>query len=110
MPDITMCKGEGCPKKDTCHRHTATPNPRKQSWFGWPPIRGQDDCSYYLPNNEAAKEQAIQEANPVLKDPTFDAQCDRWTLLQQEADAMGLTGDEAAKYIASVMTRCASGK
>lgn len=33
MPDITMCKGEGCPKKDLCYRHTAKPTPHWQSYF-----------------------------------------------------------------------------
>jgi hypothetical protein len=33
MPDITMCPGDGCTKKDTCYRHTAEPNPYRQSWF-----------------------------------------------------------------------------
>ena len=32
MPDICMCRGEGCPLKDSCHRHTARPD-QWQSWF-----------------------------------------------------------------------------
>ena len=33
MPDITMCEGKECPIKETCYRHTADPNPYRQSYF-----------------------------------------------------------------------------
>lgn len=32
MADISMCLGEGCPKKKQCHRYTAHPNPYAQSY------------------------------------------------------------------------------
>ena len=32
MPDISMCRGEGCPIKSTCFRHMAQPNPYWQSY------------------------------------------------------------------------------
>jgi hypothetical protein len=55
MPDITMCKGEGCTKKEQCYRHTAKPNKQYQSYFIESPIREvkQDDdtsvlkCDYF---------------------------------------------------------------
>ena len=47
MPDIAMCSGEGCPLKETCYRHTATPTPLRQSWIAPPYADG--DCEYYWP-------------------------------------------------------------
>jgi len=45
MPDITMCPGEGCDKKDSCYRHTATPRRpyQVQQQFG------PKDCDHYWP-------------------------------------------------------------
>ena len=48
MPDITMCRDDGCPKKDTCYRYTAEPTPRRQSYFSEPPLEGEE-CEYYWP-------------------------------------------------------------
>jgi hypothetical protein len=45
MPDITMCPGAGCHKKDTCYRHTATPTkPYQVQKQFWP-----EDCVFYWP-------------------------------------------------------------
>lgn len=49
MPDITMCSGEGCPKKEQCYRFTARPDQR-QSYFAKPPINDRGECSYFLPD------------------------------------------------------------
>lgn len=46
MPDITMCSGEGCPLKESCHRFTAKPNEYRQSYFVDPPIK-DSKCEYY---------------------------------------------------------------
>ena len=37
MPDIALCDGkyitgDSCPKKDTCYRHIAKPDPYRQSY------------------------------------------------------------------------------
>jgi hypothetical protein len=59
MLDMTMCKGTDCPKKESCRRYTATPNPHRQSWLAWPPIRdksNKDDCNYYWPTKTEKKE------------------------------------------------------
>jgi hypothetical protein len=45
MPDITMCPGAGCNKKDTCYRHTATVHTPYQSWVQF----GPEDCKQYWP-------------------------------------------------------------
>jgi hypothetical protein len=46
MPDITMCRGEGCHKKHRCYRHTAFPNEYQQSYFVVPPYQ-TDGCPYF---------------------------------------------------------------
>ena len=32
MVDIAMCQNKNCPKKDTCYRFKATPDPEYQSY------------------------------------------------------------------------------
>jgi hypothetical protein len=55
MPDISMCSGEqdtySCPRKDTCHRYTAKPNPYQQSYFMALPFdRENNICDHYWSN------------------------------------------------------------
>ena len=45
MPDITMCTGEECPKKQMCYRHTAKASDY-QSFFMTPPIK-DGQCDHY---------------------------------------------------------------
>ena len=45
MPDIIMCPGAGCNKKDTCYRHTATPTKPYQVQVQQAP----EDCKSYWP-------------------------------------------------------------
>lgn len=47
MPDITMCKGEGCSRKLDCYRYTADPDLYWQSWFVY---SGGDDCNNFMDN------------------------------------------------------------
>jgi len=54
MPDITMCKGEGCTIKETCYRYKATPDEYGQSYFESTPSQGVDadgntKCNHYYP-------------------------------------------------------------
>ena len=49
MPDITMCTGIDCNKKDKCYRFLATPNEQWQSYFSsvcFP-------CDYFWPIKDA---------------------------------------------------------
>lgn len=32
-PVIVKCSGDGCSKKETCHRFTSTPAEKNQPWF-----------------------------------------------------------------------------
>ena len=63
MPDISMCLGTGCPKKDECYRYTAKPTPHWQSYFCKPPIK-DGECEYFWDNN-------LQEVESVDKDNTM---------------------------------------
>ena len=47
MPDITMCNNEVCPIKDTCYRHTATPDEFWQSWSYFEYDWKNEICEYY---------------------------------------------------------------
>jgi hypothetical protein len=57
MPDITMCSGRGCPKKDQCYRYKATPNQYWQSYFVEPPfgLKKADECEHFVLQNELEK-------------------------------------------------------
>lgn len=46
MPDITMCTGDKCPKKESCYRFTAKADAR-QSFFAAPPVNGKGECRHY---------------------------------------------------------------
>ncbi len=49
MPDITMCSGEHCKRRDKCYRHTAE-KALRQSWFSKPPLNLKDGhCEYFWP-------------------------------------------------------------
>lgn len=47
MPDITMCKGDGCGVRDNCYRYTAKPD-KWQSYFAKPP-RDEKSCLWIMP-------------------------------------------------------------
>ena len=47
MPDITMCKGDNCPKKENCYRYTAPVNEYRQSYFFDTPIKEDGTCEHY---------------------------------------------------------------
>jgi len=49
MPDITMCKGDGCKLKDKCYRFTANANPHYQSYFTDLPLNDDGSCDYFYP-------------------------------------------------------------
>lgn len=55
MPDITMCTGEDCERKNACYRFTATPNEYRQSYFTisvYEIVDNKQICNYYTPNGE----------------------------------------------------------
>ncbi len=47
MPDITMCTGEACNKKNSCYRYTADSDIRGQSYFVTPPVKEDGTCDSY---------------------------------------------------------------
>lgn len=47
MPDISMCKNNTCPSRKSCYRHTATPNPNRQTYNLFEVEKGKDKCPYY---------------------------------------------------------------
>jgi hypothetical protein len=55
MPDITMCTGGDCQKKETCYRFTAKPE-QWQAYFSGTPRDGEQ-CGYYWPT------QTLQSAD-----------------------------------------------
>ena len=63
MPDITMCKGDGCPMKETCYRFTAKPSDLRQSYFMNAPIKEDNTCEYYWPNEKQNGTKKLSEKN-----------------------------------------------
>jgi hypothetical protein len=58
MPDIAMCMGTECPKKNNCHRHTAEASDY-QSYFMNPPIKEDGSCEYFWDNKDYQAEGAF---------------------------------------------------
>ena len=48
MPDIAMCRGDGCPRKRECYRHRAIPTSQRQGYFSPPPVRADGSCDSFL--------------------------------------------------------------
>lgn len=46
MPDITMCEGDGCPKREQCWRYTAEPSLYRQAYFIASPVK-DGACEYF---------------------------------------------------------------
>lgn len=61
MADISMCSGEGCPKKKMCYRYTAPKNEYWQTYFTNPPIKENGECDSFWKNN---KEDADKPKEP----------------------------------------------
>ncbi len=50
MPDITLCRGDGCPIRDKCRRYTSKPWPIAQSYFMQTPYdHDTESCDAYWP-------------------------------------------------------------
>lgn len=47
MPDISMCEGQECPKKDTCFRYLAKPSKWRQTYFRGIPLKEDGTCDHY---------------------------------------------------------------
>ena len=51
MADITMCRGETCPLRETCYRYLAIPDEHGQSYFASDPNKdtkkNNEICKYY---------------------------------------------------------------
>ena len=63
MPDIAMCMGRDCPKKNTCYRYTAFPSEYRQSYFVGVPyeVDSSDEnagCTYYWPEKEEHEDRS----------------------------------------------------
>ena len=56
-PDISMCRSNTCPLKDTCYRFTATPNPYRQAYADFKYNDETKECNHYWNNVEYKKEQ-----------------------------------------------------
>ena len=50
MPDISMCSNALCPSKEYCYRFTAIPTPKRQSYMGFAPEEGENECDHFYPN------------------------------------------------------------
>jgi hypothetical protein len=59
MPDIAMCRGDGCPVAKYCYRVTAKPSERRQAYFAETPCRYGNDlgCPHFI-RNEVPEESA----------------------------------------------------
>ena len=60
MPDVAMCRGEGCAVKHLCYRHVAKPSQHLQAYLSTPPGRDAS-CDYFWPTDTGTHEAANRE-------------------------------------------------
>jgi len=48
MPDITKCKNEQCPLRESCYRFTCKPDPDWQAYTIFEPDKN-GECSFFWP-------------------------------------------------------------
>jgi hypothetical protein len=48
MPDISMCKGEDCPLKETCYRYTAESSDYQAYFTEVPYDTTTNSCDYHM--------------------------------------------------------------
>ena len=71
MPDISMCRGEGCPIKSTCFRHMLKPNPYWQSYSAFENICTDETqfnrwmCNVCMRNNN----NICRHVHKIMSDP-----------------------------------------
>jgi hypothetical protein len=63
MPDITMCKGDGCGLKENCNRYNAKPC-HVQVYFSFPPWDSRG-CKYYAPIEKSGTDDESDWGNPI---------------------------------------------
>ena len=53
MPDISMCRNDGCPLRKSCYRFTAIPSPFRQAYthFEYKEINNHLMCDGFMSNN-----------------------------------------------------------
>jgi hypothetical protein len=61
MPDISMCAGAGCLRKDRCYRHTATPSEFWQSHFA--PLKDDGTCDFFWPTTDGERNTDSNTSN-----------------------------------------------
>lgn len=65
MPDITKCKGDGCPLKESCYRFTALDSPHAQWIFGGVPYDAETkSCEQYWGKTQ---ESILEQLNEIVK-------------------------------------------
>lgn len=67
MPDISMCYGEGCEKKDERYRYKAKPTPHWQSYFVTPPIK-DGQCEHFW-STSSMPDETIRVKVPRRRKP-----------------------------------------
>lgn len=64
MPDITMCKGDGCPMRETCYRYKAKANDCWQSWFANVPYDEESGkCDHYWLLHDIKEKKKLDNLN-----------------------------------------------
>lgn len=63
MPDIAMCIGKGCPKKNNCYRYTATPDQWGQSYCDFENTCPKNNYKDFWDNNKNIKEKNYDNTN-----------------------------------------------
>lgn len=63
MADIAMCMNKDCPSTALCHRATAVPNDRRQSYQTYHVTGGALMCDSFMCNEDRVKYDPSKEAH-----------------------------------------------
>jgi hypothetical protein len=98
MPDISMCKNEECPNKNTCFRYRAKPNPYRQSYFL---DHNHEDCKEFI----SIKGWADYALTPIKVTHEILRQDSKWQgepiqldWDESRIDTIGQNGNEGLHY------------
>jgi hypothetical protein len=69
MPDLAMCEGTGCPRKNECYRHMAIATPERQSYFTTPPVNVETgECPEFWAIEPGRRIRVVKVADERISD------------------------------------------
>jgi hypothetical protein len=89
MPDISMCHGDNCSKKEQCYRFTAKPSEFLQSYFSESPIQPDGSCEHFWDNEKKLKikkrkKKAMCKGTILIGFNSLDDVCEHYEINRED--------------------------